>query len=43
VSEAGLLFRRELRAYRRAFLIWFVPVAALLVMVSALQPSMSGD
>ena len=37
-----LLFGRELRAYRRAFLLWLVPVAGLLVMTISLQPSMTG-
>ncbi|MCA9676065.1 MAG: ABC transporter permease subunit [Kofleriaceae bacterium] len=33
----------ELGAHRRTFLRWVIPMAALLAMVAALQPSMAGD
>ncbi|HTJ47776.1 MAG TPA: ABC transporter permease subunit [Kofleriaceae bacterium] len=39
MNGARILFARELRAHRRTFLAWAVPVALLLVLFCALQPS----
>jgi ABC-2 type transport system permease protein len=42
-AAGWLVFRRELRAHRRTFLLWLVPIAGLLLLNLAMQPSMAGD
>jgi ABC-2 type transport system permease protein len=38
-----VVLARELRAHRRSFALWVIPIALLIVAVVGLQPSMAGD
>jgi ABC-2 type transport system permease protein len=40
--DVSIVFARELRGGLRGFLMWVVPVGAMLAMVCALQPSLAG-